>query len=58
MNRMAKKPDVKQNDKDGKIQKIWCPDRESFQYINACNLNCRKKDSCQAWRDYLEPKLF
>jgi len=55
---MAKKPDVKRNDKDEKIKKIWCPDRESFQYISACSLNCKKKDSCRAWKDYLEPKLF
>jgi len=55
---MAKKPDVKQDDKGEKIKRIWCPDRESFQYISACSLNCRKKDRCRAWKDYLEPKLF
>ena len=58
MKRKTKKPGTEQDTGEEKVQKIWCPDRESFQYISACNLNCRKKGSCPAWRDYLEPKLF
>jgi hypothetical protein len=38
--------------------KIWCPDKEGFQYIEACFKNCGKKDKCIALSDYLEPKLF
>jgi hypothetical protein len=44
------------NDKDK--AKIWCADRENFQYIKACKVHCRKKSICQAFRDYFEPKLF
>jgi hypothetical protein len=38
--------------------KIWWPDKEGFQYIEACFKNCGKKDKCIALSDYLEPKLF
>lgn len=40
------------------INRMWCPDREGFQYINACETNCKKKDKCMAYKNYLEPGLF
>jgi hypothetical protein len=54
---MSKKPDG-QFDKSKDPGKIWCPDKDGFQYIEACNKNCRGKDKCMALRNYLEPKLF
>jgi len=37
---------------------IWCPEGENFQYVKACEKNCRKKGRCKAFRDHFEPKLF
>jgi hypothetical protein len=55
---MGKKPDKKQDNQDKNTVKIWCPDRENFQYIKVCDMNCKKKTTCEAFRDYFEPKLF
>jgi hypothetical protein len=38
--------------------KIWCNEREGFQYIKACESNCRKNNRCKAFRNYLEPRLY
>jgi len=55
---LGKKPDNKQDNQSKNDIKIWCPDRESFQYVKVCDMNCKKKSRCEAFRDYLEPKLF
>lgn len=41
-----------------KTDKIWCPEKEGFQYINACASNCKKNYLCKAYEDYLQPRLF
>jgi hypothetical protein len=38
--------------------KIWCDEREAFQYVKACESNCKKKNRCKALRDYREPRLY
>jgi len=38
--------------------KIWCDDSGSFRYVKACLANCKKKQQCKAFRNYLEPRLF
>lgn len=38
--------------------KIWCDEREGFQYIKACESNCKKKNRCKTFRNYLEPRLY
>jgi len=55
---MKKNLESEQNTRDKNILKIWCPDRENFQYIKVCDSTCKKKDKCEAFRDYREPKLF
>jgi hypothetical protein len=55
---MSKKPKGKLDKSGTDINKVWCPDKESFQYIEACEKNCKKKNRCTAFRDYLEPELF
>jgi hypothetical protein len=55
---MSKKPNEKSDKPETDIKTIWCPDREGFQYINACETNCKKKDKCVAYKNYLEPGLF
>jgi len=55
---MGKKPEEKQDIQDENNAKIWCPDRENFQYVKVCDMNCKKKDKCEAFRNYVEPKLF
>ncbi len=39
-------------------KKIWCDDSGSFRYVKACVVNCRKKQRCKAFRNYIEPTLF
>ena len=51
-------PDSPQDNEDKESAKIWCPDRENFQYIKVCDSNCKKKQKCSAFRDYFEPILF
>jgi len=48
----------KKDNQNKDTAKVWCPYRENFQYIKMCDVNCKKKDKCEAFRDYLEPKLF
>jgi hypothetical protein len=55
---VTKKHDSKQEDTDKNIAKIWCPDGENFQYVKVCDSGCKKKDKCEAFRDYVEPGLF
>jgi len=55
---MIKKHDSKQEDTDINTAKIWCPDGENFQYVKACDSGCKKKDKCEAFRDYFEPRLL
>ncbi len=55
---MSKKPKGPSDKSRTDINKIWCLDREGFQYINACETNCKKKDKCMAYKNYVEPKLF
>jgi hypothetical protein len=55
---MSKKGNDKITEQPGDIQKIWCPDREGFQYITACLSNCKKKEKCKAFRNYREPQMF
>ena len=55
---MAKKSDKEKENQDTDTAKIWCPEKEIFQYIHVCEINCKKKDGCEAFRDYVEPKLF
>lgn len=43
---------------DRDLAKIWCPEGENFQYIKVCDAQCRKKERCKPFRDYMEPKLF
>jgi len=38
--------------------KIWCPEKEKFQYINVCEKKCSKKYRCAAFMDYVAPRLF
>jgi hypothetical protein len=53
-----KDPDSNQGNPDQNKAKIWCPDRENFQYIKVCDSNCKKKQKCSAFRAYFEPGLF
>jgi len=55
---MSKKPNAQSDKSETYINKIWCPDREGFHYVEACEKNCKKKDRCTAYRNYLEPGLF
>ena len=48
----------KQDNLSRETDKIWCPYRENFQYIKVCDLNCKKKEKCESFRNYLKPKLF
>jgi hypothetical protein len=47
-----------QENQNRDTDKIWCPYRENFQYAKVCDVNCKKKDKCESFRHYLEPKLF
>ncbi len=40
------------------LDKIWCPERSHYQYVEACDATCRKKKRCQAYAGYREPKLI
>jgi hypothetical protein len=40
---MSKKSDGKFDKSKPDISKIWCPDKEGFQYTEACDKNCKKK---------------
>ena len=51
-------PDSPQDNPDKESAKIWCLDRENFQYIKVCDSNCKKKQKCSAFRDYFEPIMF
>jgi len=51
-------PNGPQDNPDKESAKIWCPDRENFQYIKVCDSNCKKKQKCSAFRDYFEPIMF
>ena len=51
-------PDSRQDNPDKESAKLWCPDRENFQYIKVCDSNCKKKQKCSAFRDYFEPIMF
>jgi len=53
---MAKKPEPDQQAKCS--DKIWCPYKEGFRYVEACISNCKKKEKCPTFRDYREPWLF
>jgi len=55
---MGKKPYKKLVEEDKNTVKIWCTDRDNFQYIKVCDMNCKKKNTCAAYKDHLEPKLF
>jgi len=55
---MSKKNEHSQEKLTTDANKIWCDEREGFQYIKACESNCKKKDKCKAFKDYLEPGLF
>jgi hypothetical protein len=46
------------SESDRNMHKIWCPEVENFNYIDACDAHCKKKDRCKPFRDYFEPKLF
>ena len=54
----VKKNDSKHDNQNKNIVMIWCPHGENFQYIKVCGSNCKKKDKCEPFKDYLEPKLF
>jgi hypothetical protein len=51
-------PENPQDNPDKESAKIWCPDRENFQYVKVCDSNCKKKQKCSAFRAYCEPILF
>jgi hypothetical protein len=53
-----KKIDQKQDKQHNDFDKVWCYDMEGFQYVKACKSNCKKKDKCSTFKDYLEPTLF
>jgi hypothetical protein len=55
---MSKKPSKKLDKSKTDIKTIWCPDKEGFRYLNVCEINCKKRDKCIAYKNYLEPKLF
>ncbi len=55
---MSKKPKEKSDKPETDATKIWCPDREGFHYVDACEKNCKKKNKCAAFRKYVEPGLF
>jgi len=54
---MPKKFENTQDKLKTDVNKIWCDEREGFQYIKACESNCKKRYKCKAYRNYLEPKL-
>jgi hypothetical protein len=55
---MTKKLDAEESQSALNTAKIWCPEGENFQYIKVCDVHCQKKDRCNPFRDYFEPKLF
>jgi hypothetical protein len=55
---MMKKKEIIQHRNIDNNPKIWCPYKEHQQYVSACKKNCRRKEHCQAYRDYREPRLF
>jgi hypothetical protein len=55
---MSKKSNGKLDKSEPYIKRIWCPDMEGFQYVEACEKNCKKKDKCTAYKNYIEPGLF
>ena len=52
---MGKRIEEKQ---DINMIKIWCPDKEHFQYIKVCERNCKKKDRCEVFQNHFQLKLF
>jgi hypothetical protein len=38
--------------------KIWCPEGEQYRYVEVCKASCKKRDRCEAYADYREPKLI
>jgi hypothetical protein len=36
--------------------KIWCPVNEGFRYTAVCE-RCKKKNTCEMYKEYREPKL-
>lgn len=38
--------------------KIWCPERGHYRYIEVCQASCKKINRCEAYADYREPKLI
>jgi hypothetical protein len=55
---MQKKDEHFQGENTSDANKIWCDEKEGFQYIKACESNCKKKNKCKAFKNYLEPGLF
>jgi hypothetical protein len=44
---MTEKVAVKEDASDIDTAKIWCPERGNFQYVKACDADCKKKDRCR-----------
>jgi len=45
----SKKIGEKQDIQTSNLDKIWCYDMEGFQYVKACESNCKKKDRCNTF---------
>lgn len=41
-----------------KTEKIHCPTKKCFKYVEACKTNCPRAKKCKALAEYLKPKIF
>lgn len=49
---IVKQPHSKNTDK------VWCIAGEHYQYVESCKAKCKKKHTCEAYGDYMEPRLL
>lgn len=55
---MRKKIECSRDKTETDTTKIWCDEREGFQYVKSCEVNCTKRYKCKAFKNYMEPGLY
>jgi hypothetical protein len=38
--------------------KIWCPEGGQYKYVEVCEASCKKKNKCEAYAEYREPRFI
>ena len=43
---------------DKNRDKLWCPEKGRYQYVEVCRASCKKLHKCGTYAEYREPKLI